>query len=169
MKQFELQKPISQLFNALKSHFLCVNFFQIGCSEQSNKPHNFRGKKSFLWCHHFRTLLQANQRYCVCVSSHFAILVIYVHQTSVMSQPDMYWVLTQRKHIYIQMPWERCSIQTVVVVVFDWQLIDSGFVYKVPNNVCLSVCLSSYVDALGLSLYFDLCKEKYFFVILVFY
>ena len=33
MKQFELQKPISQLFNALKSQFLSVNFFVIGCSE----------------------------------------------------------------------------------------------------------------------------------------
>ena len=32
MKQFELQKPIS----------LHVNFFQIGCSEQSNKTHDFR-------------------------------------------------------------------------------------------------------------------------------
>ena len=37
MKQFELQTPISQLFNALKSQFLRVNFFQIDCSEQSNK------------------------------------------------------------------------------------------------------------------------------------
>ena len=42
MKQFELQTPISQLFNALKSHFLHVNFLQIGRSEQSNKTHNFR-------------------------------------------------------------------------------------------------------------------------------
>ena len=43
MKQFELQKPISQLFNALKSHiFLHVKSFQIGCSKQSNKTHNFR-------------------------------------------------------------------------------------------------------------------------------
>ena len=43
MKQFELQKPIYfQLFNASKRYFFCVNFFQIGCSEQSNKTHNFR-------------------------------------------------------------------------------------------------------------------------------
>ena len=42
MKQFELQNPISQLFNALKSHFLRVNFFQIGSSEQSNKTLNSR-------------------------------------------------------------------------------------------------------------------------------
>ena len=35
MKQFELQKPTSQLFNA-------VNFFQIGCSKQSNKTHYLR-------------------------------------------------------------------------------------------------------------------------------
>ena len=40
MKQFELQKPIS---HALKEPiFLPVNFFQIGCAEQSNKTHNFR-------------------------------------------------------------------------------------------------------------------------------
>ena len=44
MKQSELQTPISQLFNTpLKSlFFLLVNFFQIGCSEPSNKTHNFR-------------------------------------------------------------------------------------------------------------------------------
>ena len=42
MKQFELHKPISQLFNALKSHILRVNCFQIGWSEQMNKTHNFR-------------------------------------------------------------------------------------------------------------------------------
>ena len=42
MKQFELQTPISQLFNVLKILFLHVNFFQIGCSEQSNETHNFR-------------------------------------------------------------------------------------------------------------------------------
>ena len=42
IKQFELQTPISQLFNALKSHFcLRANFFQRGCSEQSNKTHNY--------------------------------------------------------------------------------------------------------------------------------
>ena len=55
MKQVELQTPISQLFNALKSHFFSVNFFQIGCSEQPNKTLNFR--KIILWRHHFRTLL----------------------------------------------------------------------------------------------------------------
>ena len=42
MKQFELQKPISQLFNALKRRYLHVNYFQIGCSKQLNKDHNFR-------------------------------------------------------------------------------------------------------------------------------
>ena len=43
MKKFELQTPISQLFNALKSlFFLRVSFCQIGCSKQSNKTHNFR-------------------------------------------------------------------------------------------------------------------------------
>ena len=43
MKQSELQTPISQLFNALKSHFfLHVNIFRIFCSEQLNKTHNFR-------------------------------------------------------------------------------------------------------------------------------
>ena len=38
MKQFEVQKPISQLL----ANILRVNFFQVGCSEQSNKTHNFR-------------------------------------------------------------------------------------------------------------------------------
>ena len=42
MKQFELQIPISQLFNALTANILQVNLFQIGCSEQLNKTHNFR-------------------------------------------------------------------------------------------------------------------------------
>ena len=56
MKQFELQTPISQLFNALKSHiFLRVSIFQIGCSEQSNKTHNCRKFIFVTW--HFRTLL----------------------------------------------------------------------------------------------------------------
>ena len=34
MEEFKLQKPtcISQLFNALNSHFLIVNFVQIECS-----------------------------------------------------------------------------------------------------------------------------------------
>ena len=41
MKQVELQKPIFQLFNALKSQF-CLPSLQIGCSEQMNKTHNFR-------------------------------------------------------------------------------------------------------------------------------
>ena len=35
MKQFQLQTPISQL----SQH---VNFFQVGCSEQSNKTHKFQ-------------------------------------------------------------------------------------------------------------------------------
>ena len=43
MKQFELEKPISQLFNAIIANVLHVNFFfLVGCSEQSNKTHNFR-------------------------------------------------------------------------------------------------------------------------------
>ena len=42
MKQFELQTPISQLFNALKSQYFACELFQIGCSEQLNKTHNFR-------------------------------------------------------------------------------------------------------------------------------
>ena len=36
MEKFELQQPISQLFNVLKSQYFCMwNFIQIGCSEQS--------------------------------------------------------------------------------------------------------------------------------------
>ena len=42
MKQFELQTPISQLFNALKSQNLARELFQMGCSEQSNKTHNVK-------------------------------------------------------------------------------------------------------------------------------
>ena len=42
MEKFELQKPISQLLNGLKSQlFLRVNILQIGCSEQLKKSHNF--------------------------------------------------------------------------------------------------------------------------------
>ena len=41
MEKFELQEPTSQLFNALKRHFLRVNFFQICCSEQLKKSHHF--------------------------------------------------------------------------------------------------------------------------------
>ena len=42
MEKSELQKPILQLFNALKSHFLYLNFFQIiGCSKQLKKSHDF--------------------------------------------------------------------------------------------------------------------------------
>ena len=39
MKQFELQEPIYQLFDALKSHFFACELFSdtVGCSEQSNK------------------------------------------------------------------------------------------------------------------------------------
>ena len=47
MKQSELQTPISQQFDALKSPFLRVNFLQMGCSEQLNKTNNFR-KNIFL-------------------------------------------------------------------------------------------------------------------------
>ena len=41
-----IQTPISQLFNALKSHFLHVNYFQIGCS---NKRIKSIQKSFFLW------------------------------------------------------------------------------------------------------------------------
>ena len=42
MEKFELQKPISQLFNALaKSHFFACECFQIDGSEQLKKSHNF--------------------------------------------------------------------------------------------------------------------------------
>ena len=34
MEKFELQKNTSQLFNSLMNQFFCVNFFQIGSSEQ---------------------------------------------------------------------------------------------------------------------------------------
>ena len=42
MERFELQKPISQLFGALKSHFLECEPPHIGRSEQLNKTHYFR-------------------------------------------------------------------------------------------------------------------------------
>ena len=39
MKQFELQKPISQLFNALESQCFVCELFQVGCSERNQiKP-----------------------------------------------------------------------------------------------------------------------------------
>ena len=42
MKQFELPKPLSQLFNVLKSHIFACELFSVGCSKQFNKTHNFR-------------------------------------------------------------------------------------------------------------------------------
>ena len=62
MKLFELQTPISRLKSLL---FLRVDFFQIGCSEQSNKTHNFR--KSFtleFYCSLFIIL----HSYTVCIT-----------------------------------------------------------------------------------------------------
>ena len=41
MKQLELQKPISQLFNSLKSQFCVYEQFSDRCSEQLKKSHNF--------------------------------------------------------------------------------------------------------------------------------
>ena len=42
MKGFELQKPISQLFSAIKNQYFECEFLWIGPSEQSIKVHNFR-------------------------------------------------------------------------------------------------------------------------------
>ena len=56
MKQFELQTPISKLFNALKSQYFACELFQIGCSDNRIKP--IISEKSFLWRHHFRNQLE---------------------------------------------------------------------------------------------------------------
>ena len=42
MEKLELQEPISQLLNALKSHFFACECFQIDGSEQLKKSHNFK-------------------------------------------------------------------------------------------------------------------------------
>ena len=53
MEQLESEKPIPQLFGALKSHFLwSVNLSHIGCSEQLNKTHYF-GNTFPLYSHAF--------------------------------------------------------------------------------------------------------------------
>ena len=44
MKKFELQKPISQLFNALKSQYFACELFS---DEQSNKTHKLFQKNHF--------------------------------------------------------------------------------------------------------------------------
>ena len=62
MEKFELQKPVSQLLNALKSHFFCVNFFQIDCSKQLKKSYSMMSAKSFLWHHHFGTFAKCIKR-----------------------------------------------------------------------------------------------------------
>ena len=49
MEKFELQKAMSQLLNALKSHlFWRVNFFQIGCFEQLKKKSHYFNKIIFV-------------------------------------------------------------------------------------------------------------------------
>ena len=61
MEQCEPQKPISQLFGALKSLFIMQTLLIIvGHSEQLNKTHCLRN--TFLWHHHFITLLHVISR-----------------------------------------------------------------------------------------------------------
>ena len=107
MKQFELQKPISQLFNALKSHFLHVNFSQIGCSEQSNKTHTFR-KKSFLWCHHFRTLFPL-------ISDTYWLLITFSMKIDEKSENPVSSISNINRLIAIDWFW-------LVSILIDWQI-----------------------------------------------
>ena len=57
MEKFKLQKPVSQLINALKSNCFCVWTFFRQVVPNNNWKNPIISAKSFLWHHHFRTLL----------------------------------------------------------------------------------------------------------------